>query len=36
MTTVMFSPGLDGHVVAFAYDPAIVATIKQTQRKESA
>jgi hypothetical protein len=30
MTTVMFTPSPDGHIVRFAYDPTIVATIKQT------
>jgi hypothetical protein len=30
MTTVRFTPGLDGHVVAFAYHPAAVGLIKQT------
>ena len=30
MTAVRFTPGLDGTIVAFNYDPAVVATIKQT------
>ncbi len=30
MTVVMFTPGSGGHVVRFAYDPAVVATIKAT------
>jgi hypothetical protein len=30
MTAVMFTAVRDGHVVQFAYDPAVVATIKQT------
>ena len=29
MTTVRFTPGLDEHVVRFAYDPAVVEAIKE-------
>src|ERR1700752_288040 len=30
MIAVMFTPGPDGHTVRFAYDPEVVAAIKQT------
>jgi hypothetical protein len=30
VTAVLFTPASDGHTVRFAYDPAVVAAIKQT------
>ncbi len=30
MTSVVFTPGLDGHTIRFPYDPTVVAAIKAT------